>query len=1048
MTPADSPLVGMAMIVKNEARTIEACLESFWDHVDEVVIVDTGSTDDTVAKIKEFAHEHRAEGENPDETIPVRDAQYRIGKLRLLRFEWVNDFSKARQFAWDQLTAQWGVWCDGDDVLIGAENLRPLAASAPDVVGAYIFEYDYARDERGNNICRLQRERLIRRDVGEKWQLPVHEVCVLPPDRAPQVSDAVAYVHNRLPDKFALDRNYKILKREYDANAKAGRPQNARTVGYLGSECIVLGKMAEAIPFLEEHLTLTDWSEEIAQSSYKLVQALLHADEQNPDLEYAEKVAYKCLHARPDWADGYLALMDVAMRKREWDQAIHYARRVQELGPPSTMLITNPLSYKLMPLIAMAQACNEIGDFGAAYVATVEALEVVPGEPEMVKHYARLRDQVKTNEVAKAFLDLRETLVRHDENGKAWKLFEAAPYFIERHPAVLAAKADQRYMVAHSLEDDVYQDYYGDNPNETLWDAHGIDVAEADKYFGRLRFLKAGLAEQKPSGDTLRVLDCGCNDGWMAQHLRDECGYEVAGVELNERAVERARERGITVQQGFVEDAAVLYPDEKFDAVYMFEVIEHVKDPATTLACLEKMLVPGGRIYISTPNGAFENGDLDHWWVVERKGHLRAMTVFEVADLCRSRGEMEGFCVDDRERLLYACYTPEFMPGVTQDLVDPRDPAEVIQTPVNVVDVAPKRRVNFLLGDGWQDFSPLDIDGKGLGGSETAAVKMAEQFADRGYLVTVYAGKGSTRGLFGNVAYRPASEWDPSEGCELFVSSRIPEAFDRPINARTRFLWLHDTDCGERLTERRASQASHVLVLSEWHKNHVQAMYPFLTEKLVVTQNGIDNDRFDPSGEKQPIVVYTSSPDRGLDVLLDEWPKIKERVPKAELHHAYAPVYFEIASKDPHLGPFAKAVQQKSAELPDVFDHGSLTQAQLADLFNNASVWAYPSWNTPHSAPFYEVSCITALEAQAAGLVCVAPRRGALPETLRSAKFLRDTPPTEKWRQAFVDSVVAALEGKLKPATPVQGQGWSDVADQWNEIVVAASLPPALALAA
>ena len=1032
MNPTSAPLVGMAMIVKDEARTIEACLSSWWDHVDEVVIVDTGSKDETVEIVRKFATERMGEGW-PQETVVTggtkgRETWETIGKLRLYSFKWVNDFSKARQFAWDRLTAPWGVWCDGDDVLIGAENLRGLAASAPDVVGAYIFEYDYARDPQGNCICRLQRERLVRRNSGERWELPVHEVCVLPPDAQASVSEAVRYVHNRLPDKFALDRNYKILKKDYDHLVKAGKPVSARTVGYLGSECLVLGRYDEAIPYLEEHIGLTTWDEEKAQTAYRLVQAILASS--NPDLDRAEQAAYLSLKAKPNWADGHLALMDVAMHKREYPAAIEYAKRVLELGAPQTMLITNPLSYQTLPLIAMAQACGEIGDARAALAAAHQALELMPGEPMLVEAFNRYRKQVKAEETAQAVLNLREVLVRHDENAKAWKLLDSAvPYFVERHPAILSAKADQRYMVAHALGDEDYYSYYADNPNEMLFDVHGIEVSEADKFFGRLRFLKAGLSTQEVEGETLRVLDCGCNDGWMAQHLKDECGYDVCGIELNDRAVERARERGITVEQGFVEDCAQKYEPGTFDAVYMFEVIEHVQDPAFTLSRLEKMLKPGGRVYISTPNGAFEEGDLPEWWVLERKGHLRAMTLFEIADLCRSRGEIEGFFDDRNEKLIYAAYQPRFVDGLAL--------AGEVATPVNVVDMAPKQRVNFFLGVGWQDFSPADIQTKGLGGSETAAVRMAEEFADRGYLVTVYAGKGTTQGLYGRVAYRAAAEWDPSEDCDIFIASRIPEAFDKPVNARTKLLWLHDTDCGDRLTPRRAAQADKVLVLSEWHRDHVAGMYPFIADKLVVTHNGIDNQRFDPEHEKQPIVVYTSSPDRGLDVLLDVWPTVKDAVPKAELRHAYAPVYFEIAEKDPVLGKFAAQIKEKSQELPDVFDHGSLTQTDLADLFNNASVWAYPSWNTPHGVPFYEVSCITALEAQAAGLVCVAPRRGALPETLRKGVWQRDSRPTAAWKAKFATSIIEALQGAHKPAEPVD-QTWGAACDQWIGLSVSA----------
>jgi glycosyltransferase involved in cell wall biosynthesis len=71
------PKLSLAMIVKNEARCLARCLRSIKHVVDEIVIVDTGSTDDTIKIAAEFG-----------------------GKIS--HFEWVNDFSAARNFALDQ----------------------------------------------------------------------------------------------------------------------------------------------------------------------------------------------------------------------------------------------------------------------------------------------------------------------------------------------------------------------------------------------------------------------------------------------------------------------------------------------------------------------------------------------------------------------------------------------------------------------------------------------------------------------------------------------------------------------------------------------------------------------------------------------------------------------------------------------------------------------------------------------------------------------------------------------------------------------------------
>jgi hypothetical protein len=87
-------------------------------------------------------------------------------------------------------------------------------------------------------------------------------------------------------------------------------------------------------------------------------------------------------------------------------------------------------------------------------------------------------------------------------------------------------------------------------------------------------------------------------------------------------------------------------------------VLEHVPDVDRTLDALEALLNPGGRIYLTTPNGAYEQGRLDQWERVERKGHLRALPWHQLADLLMRRGRIVDFRVHAEGRLSFVSYTP------------------------------------------------------------------------------------------------------------------------------------------------------------------------------------------------------------------------------------------------------------------------------------------------------------------------------------------------------------------------------------------------------
>jgi len=106
------------------------------------------------------------------------------------------------------------------------------------------------------------------------------------------------------------------------------------------------------------------------------------------------------------------------------------------------------------------------------------------------------------------------------------------------------------------------------------------------------------LAAQQP----MRVLDVGCGSGQLLAFLRDQ-GCEVSGIEPDLEAVRVARQHyGLEVYHGLLEDG--VFSDASFDAVVMSHVIEHVPDPIALLAACRRMLRPGGRVVVVTPNMA------------------------------------------------------------------------------------------------------------------------------------------------------------------------------------------------------------------------------------------------------------------------------------------------------------------------------------------------------------------------------------------------------------------------------------------------------------
>lgn len=180
--------------------------------------------------------------------------------------------------------------------------------------------------------------------------------------------------------------------------------------------------------------------------------------------------------------------------------------------------------------------------------------------------------------------------------------------------------------------------------------------------------------------------------------------------------------------------------------------------------------------------------------------------------------------------------------------------------------------------------------------------------------------------------------------------------------------------------------------------------------------------------KKKYSVGYFSSYDRGLECLLDMWPKVVEQVPKATLDIAYGwDMFDQFYANDPEKQQWKFTMIQKLNQ-PGVSEHGRLSHEDLAKLMKSIQVWAYPT-------EFTEIHCITALKAQEAGCIPVVNVMGALDETVKSGIKLYGYPniyTDQSAQNHFIERLVGALNGDKGLTNKVPKRYWSDVAKVWS----------------
>lgn len=333
--------ISLCMIVKNEEAVLARCLDSVGDLADEIIVVDTGSTDRTIEIARSYTD-------------------------RIFHFPWRDDFAAARNYAFDQAHMEYCLWLDADDVLEppDRERFRRLKEALPPDTDMVMLPYHAAFDDHGNPTFTYDRERLIRRAAGLRWSGAVHEAIA--PTGVVRHGDAA--VSHRKTGPGDPDRNLRILEK-----LRAARPLEPRECFYYARELTYHNRDKEAAAAFEQFLRDgRGWYVDCVQACMDLAECRKRMGQR--DLVLPALCAG--LRYAPPSSELCCAIGQALMDEKRWQAAAYWY--TQALERPVGEGFVTPDCHHYIPMLQLCVCAYHMGDVEKAVQWNDAAAEIHP----------------------------------------------------------------------------------------------------------------------------------------------------------------------------------------------------------------------------------------------------------------------------------------------------------------------------------------------------------------------------------------------------------------------------------------------------------------------------------------------------------------------------------------------------------------------------------------------------------------------------------------------------------------------------------------------
>lgn len=327
--------ISLCMIVKNEEGVLERCLNSVKDIVDEIIIVDTGSTDITKEIASKFTD-------------------------KIFDFKWEDNFAKARNFSFSKATKEYILWLDADDVILASDRKKfielksILDKNSTDVV---MMKYNLSYDENGSPTFSYNRERLIKNCNNCVWEGRVHEVIV--PFGNVIYSD-VAISHKKEKSEYSK-RNLNIFRKMI----QEGIMLNTREMFYYARELYYHEMYNEAILEFDKFFARDDvWIENAISACIDLYNCYLEIN----DNKSAIQALFKSFEYDIPRANICCNIANFFFNKNDYNTAIFWYETATRLKPNINGGGFEQLDcYDYIPYLGLCICYDKLNNYEMAY---------------------------------------------------------------------------------------------------------------------------------------------------------------------------------------------------------------------------------------------------------------------------------------------------------------------------------------------------------------------------------------------------------------------------------------------------------------------------------------------------------------------------------------------------------------------------------------------------------------------------------------------------------------------------------------------------------